>query len=131
MLEKVSAKTKAMAESKERRKSADDSVIKQKQETGRIIKSPFVDSEEETESGGLYSRLADLVLNLDEIESASVLSEQNILCTLESDEKSDTAIIETECPSKESMANAPSSSSSCSSSESSIAAPIYSPRVPS
>ena len=129
MLEKVSAKTKAMAESKERRKSADDSVIKQKQETGRIIKPPFVDSEEEIESGGLYSRLADLVLNLDEVESASVLSEQNILCTPESNEISDTAITETECPSKES--NAPSSSSSCSSSESSIAAPIYSPRVPS
>ena len=126
MLEKISAKTKAMAKSKERRKSADDSVIKDKHKIDHVTKSPCEDIEEDP-GDGLYSRLADLVLNLDDLEPADVLAEQNILCTPDSDAKSDTTIVETEHPLMES--NTVSSSSS--SSESSIAAPVYSPRVPS
>jgi hypothetical protein len=127
MLEKISAKTKAMAKSKERRKSADDSVIKDRHRTDVVTKPPYADVEEDPRSDGLYSRLADLVLNLDELEPAGVLAEQNILCTPESDTKCDTTIFEIEHPSKES--NTVSSSSS--SSESSVTAPVYCPRVPS
>ena len=127
MLEKISAKTKAMAKSKERRKSADGSMIKDRHKIDHVTKPPCADVNQDPGSGGLYSRLADLVLNLDELEPVDVLAEQNILCTPDSDAKSDTAIVETEHPLKES--NTVSSSSS--SSESSIAAPVYSPRVPS
>lgn len=126
MLEKISAKTKAMAKSKERRKSADDSVIKDKHKIDHVTKPPCEDIEEDP-GDGLYSRLADLVLNLDDLEPADVLAEQNILCTPDSDAKSDTTIVETEHLLMES--NTVSSSSS--SSESSIAAPVYFPRVPS
>lgn len=120
MLEKISAKAKATAKSKDRRRSADDSVIK---EAGKVNK-PCTDVEEDPGSSGLYSRLADLVLNLDELEPAGVLAEQNVPCTPESDEKSDTACIETEQESN-------TVSSSISSSESAITASVYSPRVPS
>ena len=128
MLEKISAKAKTMAKSKERRKSADDSVIKERHVTDRVTKPPpYAAVEEDPGSGGLYSRLADLVLNLDELEPAGVLAEQNILCTPESDERPDTSITETQHPSEESNIV----SLSISSSEPAITAPVYSPRVPS
>ena len=123
MLETVSAKAKATAKSKERRKSADYSVVKERREAGKVGK-PYTDVEEDPESSGLYSRLADLVLNLDELEPAGVLAEQNILYTPESDEKSDTASIETGQESN-------TVPSSISSSESAISASVYSRRVPS
>ena len=120
MLEKISTKTKAIAKSKERRKSADDSVNMDRHKTDQVtkVKPCGADVEEEPGSDGLYSRLADLVLNLDELEPAT---EQDVPCTPEIDEKSDTAVIETDHPSK----------TTSSSSESSVTVPVYSPRVPS
>ena len=128
MLEKISAKAKAIAKSKERRKSAGDPVAKERHKTDQVTKPPFyAEIEEDPGSGGLYSRLADLVLNLDELEPAGVLAEQNILCTPENDERPDTAIIEIQHPSQESK----TVSLSISSSESAITTPGYTPRVPS
>ena len=121
MLEQISAKAKTTAKPKERRKSANDSIIKERHKIDEAAK-PYTDVEED--SSGLYSRLADLVLNLDELEPADVLSEQNILCTPESDENPDMANVEIEYPSKQSNSMPLSSSSSES-------AAAYSHRVPS
>ena len=109
ILEHISAKAKATAKPNERPKSANDSIIKERRKTHEATK-PYTDVEED--SSGLYSRLADLVLNLDELEPADVLSEQSILCTPESDENPDTANLEAEYPSKQSNSMPLSSSSS-------------------
>lgn len=73
MLEKVSAKEKSGQKKKERRKSADDSTLKERPENQTMSTFSTDDSSRP------YIQLADLVQDLNQLEPAGVLSEQNIL----------------------------------------------------
>lgn len=76
MLEKVSAKAKSDRKKKRRRKSADDSALKDRPEKQMM---PTFSTDD---SSGPYIQLADLVQDLNELEPAGILSEQNLLSML-------------------------------------------------
>lgn len=95
MLEKISTKAKVVSKQKERPKSADDSIHKEMAESDQLPESDQIPLPPSSDSSG-YCRLADLMLNLDDLESSGVLSEQNILCPSEDgNQSSNTADMET------------------------------------
>lgn len=125
MLEKISAKTKKTgSKQKERRRSTSDTVHKEAPDDDQLsISSQDV----EEDSSATCSRLADLVQDLDSLESTNVLSEESILYSQEDDSTFNGAETEMSPPTRQHLSSSSKSAMSSDSSETGRA--VYGHRV--